>query len=374
MMDGGAHKAKAKTHAVRPGTRSGRTELVATVLALAAVGIGLVLWISKTRAADDGDRRVGTPEAASTQAPQDEGPAPAQRRVLTRAAAERAARAREPGLESALPDDGDLRFRGPAGSLRGHVESAGDGPFPRTWRLVLRPSQVLDGSEFALERELTFEAGEQDFVVPDLPLGAYDVHAAAAGFDAQTQPLLLERASPSPFVNLRIVPSGWLDGFVYDVNAIPLENIALTLESRTAEPRTFGARTDALGQYRFERVPAGPYRLIVGQPENPMHEPQSLRLTSSGMSFPTITLPVLGSLEVLVEDADGEPIPGAEVRGSGNDGGLIDGITDEEGTLVVQNLLPGRYRLRASAEGVGSRRAACEVRAEETGRVSLRLP
>ena len=107
----------------------------------------------------------------------------------------------ETRTEAASPDDLALvqapeqeedaaRFDGTTGRLRGHVEITGEAPFPERWVLRLAPSTLLPGTEHAEERVLEYTDGRQDFDVPDLSLGGYDVQAEAEGFNGRVQPVV----------------------------------------------------------------------------------------------------------------------------------------------------------------------------------------
>lgn len=204
---------------------------------------------------------------------------------------------------------------GALGSLRGHVTVSGEEPFPREWQLVLRPSLLLPDREHAVARTLEFRDGREDFEVRELPLGGYDVFAQAAGFNGQVLPVLLEPGNEHPFVNLRMVPAGELEGRILDAEGLPAEGIRVTLfavEGGAARE----AVSDARGVYVFEQLPDGAYELLLGKATAPLRpERHPVRFLAPRLTFPDITLPALGEIHVRVVDSFERPLEGVEVRG-----------------------------------------------------------
>lgn len=352
------------------GPRSGRGWLLGIALAFV---LGLAwLWIGM------GARPPGRELAPSAADPTPVASPPAE---LIPAAAPRA--------ESAAPDANDAElepfvaaradasaFEGRRGSLRGHVEVEGEDPFPRVWRLVVRPSTTLPERERAITRTLVFEAGQRDFVVADLPLGGYDLFAEAEAFNGQVLPVLLEPGAEHPFVNLRMVPAGTLEGFVQDAHERPAEGIPMTLFA-VADNHAREALTDASGLYRFEKLPDGAYELLVGRASAPLvPERQPVRFLAPHLTFPDITLPALGEIQLRVVDSLARPLEGVEVRGSGTNGGVIEGKTDFDGRLVARHLPAGHFRMRIrhpAFEEQYERRFAVDVVAGEVSEAPVRL-
>jgi hypothetical protein len=260
---------------------------------------------------------------------------------------------------------------GKLGSVRGHVEVSGEEPFPRRWRLILRPSTTLPAREHALTKELEFTDGRQDFEVLELPLGGYDVLADASGFNGQALPVLLEPGNSNPFVNLRMVPAGVLEGRVLDAAGLPAEGVPITLFA-TADQAQREALSDANGIFRFPKLPDGGYDLLVGRPTSPLlPERRPLRFMAPRLTYPDIELPLLGEIHVPLE----RPLEGIDVRGSGTNGGLVEGKTDFDGRLVLKHLPAGHFRLRLShsnMDGKYARRIAVDVVAGQVAEAPVR--
>ncbi len=267
-------------------------------------------------------------------------------------------------------------FAGKLGSLRGHIEVSGEEPFPRNWRLVLRASKTLPAREHAAPRTLDFSDGRADFEVPDVPLGGYDVCGEAAGFSGQIHPVLLEPGNEHPFVNLRMVPAGLLEGRILDARRNPAEGIPVTLFA-LADNAASEAWTDANGLFRFERVADGAYELLVGKATAPLlPERRPVRFQAPRLTFPDIELPALGEIHVRVVDSLARPLEGVEVRGSGTNGGLVEGRTDFDGRLVVRHLPAGHFRLRLAHPSFApeyERRVAVDVVAGQVAEAPVRL-
>jgi len=324
---------------------SNRAGRLGWFLALIVLAGGVLLWVLGTARTQrgQGESQRSEPSAEGAQ----------ESRSLTPAAALAPVATLEPASELA-PFEGTRGEAHPVagrGSLRGHVEVSGEEPFPRAWRLVLRPSRTLARRETAETRTLEFTAGEQDFEVRELALGGYDVSAEAVGFNGLALPLALEPGNEHPFVNLRLVPAGILEGRVLEHDGAPAEGIPVTLFSVSGS-EVYEATSDVRGHYRFESLPDGSYELLFGRAAAPLiQERRPVRFAAPSLTFPDTELPPLGTLAVRVVDSLERPLEGIVVRGSGNNGGVIEGRTDFDGRLVVKHLPPGHFRLRLSRPG-----------------------
>ena len=344
------------------------------LLALAVVG---GFWLADRGNAADDEKEPLTPESTAGH-PSPPGiprahPAIAAPPLDPQAARTEAAADREPGigLRPGTPDP--RRFEGPAGTIRGHVEVMADVAFPSTWKLILGPSTTLTGRERAVSREIEFTDGCQDFEVKDLPLAGYDVRAVAEGMNGYPVSVLLERRSPEQFINMALSPAGVLEGTVVDENAAPAEDLPLILEA-LSDGRTRTTITDARGNFRFDGVLDGSYKLHYGHQYSPVREPRSLQFTAPFMTLPPDTIPVLAGLWIQVLDVQGNAVEGATVRGTGTGGGYVEGVTDYRGLLLVRHIPAGRLRLRAEHPDFGSRRKAVDLVAGELAEVTVSFP
>jgi len=352
-----------------PGRESGRLLLFAIALVFVAGLMLLWLWPgerSSGRAsaprAEEHERSAEASQELARPAPLASEPAPTR---VTGTELEPFAAARTTPVPA-----------GALGTLRGHVEVTGEQDFPQSWRLVLRPSTTMPQRERAVARSLEFADGRKDFEVGEVPLGGYDVSAQAAGFNGPFQPLLLELGNEHPFVNLRLVPCGELEGRVLDAQGLAAEGITLTLVA-VADRATLEAVSGADGVFRFPQLSDGAYELQVGKATAPlMPEHHPVRFQAPHLTFPDLTLPVLGELHVRVVDSLERPLEGVEVTGSGTNGGLIQGKTDYDGRLVAKHLPAGRFRLRLAHPALDekyARRVAVDVTAGEVAEAPVRL-
>lgn len=323
---------------------SNRAGRLGWFVALIVVGGGVLLWMLGTartgRGQSDAGREAPPVEVAEETPLAPTGPlAPAS--------------TLEPAgeLEPFAGARGEARPASAPGTLRGHVEVSGEEPFPRAWTLTLRPSATLPRRETADTRTLEFTAGEKDFEVRDLPLGGYDVVAQAEGFNGRVQAIALEPGNEHPFVNLRMVPAGILEGRVLEWDGVPAEGIPVTLFSVSGS-EVFEATSDVRGIYRFESLPDGAYELLFGKASAPLiPERRPVRFAAPSLTFPDTELPQLGAIAMRVVDSLERPLEGILVRGSGTNGGVVEGRTDYDGRLLVKHLPPGHFRLRLSRPG-----------------------
>ncbi len=344
-----------------PGRLPVRPRAAWLVLLVLAAALG-VLWVGRSSSTRRSVSGTSEPSATSDASP-DGGES-----LAGAESGESEARALVPLESGSHPEP---RFQG-RGEIRGHVETEGD-VFPEQWRLVLSPSTSLVGRELAEERVIEFSGGVQDFAVSDLPLGGYDVKAESDGMNGLAQPILLDRRNWSPFVNLRLVPAGFLEGNVVDAEGIPAEGVGVALVPLPeGEPRI--AHTDSLGNYRFTQVLDGSYLLFLGSRDYPLvREPQRIAFRAPALTVPRLELPPLSTLELTVVDEAEESLPGVRIEASSPSGGTFEGETDASGRLAVRHLPAGRYRIKLEHEGHASRRVTVELDGHETEKISLQL-
>jgi len=228
--------------------------------------------------------------------------------------------------------------------LRGHVQAQGV-DFPESWTLLVRPSRTLIGREHATTRRIEFTRGEADFRVEGLPFAGYDVEARAPGLNGRSVPILLRKGNEAPFLNLILLPAGFIEGVITDPRGVPQENVPITLIAMP-EGTERTTQTDYSGVYRFEVVLDGPYELLVGLVKSPLiPERKSIAFRAPSLSLPNIELPPLAGLDLRVADDLNRSIQGVEVRASGSRGGSFTKKTDAEGRVSLRNIPEGRLRI-----------------------------
>ena len=353
-------------------SRSGRAAGVVLLLtALAALALGALLILGR-----GGDRervsasRPADPATVARGAPRPPSPTPPEREEASVAPDPGPAAEGELGVQLPGAEEGD-RFEG-EGVLRIHVEAEGAAEFPERWSLVLEPSRYLEGGDRAQRIQVDFEAGERDHKLEGVPFAGYDLRVEAEGWNSRIFPILLDRYRSNLFVNVAIQQAGFLEGVVVDATRLPATEIGVHLESM-ADGERREATTDEAGRFRFEGVRDGNYKLFVGPPENPLLPPSSLAFQAPSMFLPDFELPPLGTAEFTVTDFQGFAVADVLIRGAGSAGGMIEGRTGADGTLVVPHLVPGRYRVRTEVAGHQTRRASFDLEAGEREQVILRL-
>lgn len=280
--------------------------------------------------------------------------------------------ARAPSSPQAAAQDA-RRFDG-RGTIRGTLETVGASA-PREWTLVLTPSRSLVGSEQAVSRTQSFAAGESEFELSDLPLGGYDVRAAAAGLDGSAVPVLLQRASREAYVVLHLGPAGFIEGSVEERDRGGIDELEIFLVADEGGACA-ATRTDARGWFTFPSVVAGRYRLYVGALESPLTAALSLDFAPPSMRVPPIVLEPLGEVAITVLDARGVAPVGAVVSGTCNRGGSARATVDAFGVALARRLPPGRWRFRVEDALLGRGFAALDVGSGErtTARIDLEAP
>lgn len=380
-MIGGIGK-KAKS-GLRAESTTGRVSVVLLGLfAVVALALGAYFFVES-----DGDRGAG--RGLPGTGPTDSGAAEAERDMGTPAVRANGSRAgvgtADRTSEHAPAAGEDLAF-GPGsdpdrrrfegtGVLRGHVQVLETDRPTDGWHLELVPSRIYAGSEHAEGRTQRYTSDAFDFRIEDLPFGAYDVRAVAAGYNGAWLSFVLDASHDDSFVNLSLLPAGFLEGQVVDGEGNALEGIGLWLVAE-ADGSRLRATSDAFGRYRFERVPDGAYDLVLGSLEDPYREPERLAFRAPSMTLPPLELAGLGILIVQVLDPDEVPVIDAHVTGNAPGVGKLDGRTDVQGTLVVEHLAQGRAHLRVTHPGFADTRRSADVGPgiERTLQIFLRPP
>ncbi|MBM3976584.1 MAG: carboxypeptidase regulatory-like domain-containing protein [Planctomycetes bacterium] len=316
-------------------TQLGRTSLLLLLVALGLL-LGVLYFASRGKPAGSGAPQPVSENAAGPE--------------VRNAALESA----PPSAERTAPANGPepMRFNG-RGRIRGSVDTSAGTAFPRSFSIIASPSRTLPGRESAEQRRVEC-SDTQEFELPDLPLGGYDVRCEAPGMNSLALPVLLERGSADPYVMLQLTPAGRLDGEVVDADLYPIEGLAIALQPLgAAAAARRETRTDAAGRFAFDAVLDGEYRLLFGAPHSQVAPPRELVFQAPGFSFPRIVIADLHSVTVRVVDSARMPLQGARVHGSGSQGGLFDGTTDALGVFHARHLPAGRVRFRAELEGYG---------------------
>ena len=199
----------------------------------------------------------------------------------------------------------------------------------------------------------------------ELPRGSSWVLAEAEGYSRTSTQLVL---GAEPRTAQVVLPEAReLAVTVVDEEGAPIP--MATVLATGGDPLPFGALTDPAGVARFDRLGPPPWTLKASARGYES-------LTRSGVTEDaTFALRRLGSLEVLVENADGSPAPDAEVTIAGSSLWPARLATaDREGVARIAGLLAGAYDLRAThGELVSETLLGVELDRGEQKRVTLTL-
>jgi hypothetical protein len=256
------------------------------------------------------------------------------------------------------------------GVLRGELILSPGVLQPNTWTLVLEPHPWLAGAEHAQKKSIAFEHGEHTFEVPDLPLGSYRVHAEVSKVNATDAAVQLVKSSSNQFVTLRLDPPGLIDGRVFADNREPADGLDVVLESKSTQVR-MQTRIGPDAAFAFHDVLDGEYLLYLGPAEAPMFPPIDIAFRAPTLRIPDHTLPPTGTLDITALDEGNHTLSDVDVSGSAAPKGVLHVTTDSRGKAIARWLLPGVYRLNATAPDGRRSKSNIAVTAGEPGLVTL---
>ena len=206
---------------------------------------------------------------------------------------------------------------------------------------------VTDDGDRSSTRKRGFLAPDGRFRFEGFSAGDASVEVVADGYFR----LGPEAVSVGPGVapaHLAVRPSAWLTARVVDSAQRPLVGIFARLlpsvqagEDPALRPRRSRTRDD--GVFRIRELEPGEYRLVIGADDEPLFE-RDVHLGVGMTELAQIEIARLGSLEVRVHDAAGEPVDEADVIVEGTGLGARQIVeTDEDGVCVIGSLLADDY-------------------------------
>jgi hypothetical protein len=277
------------------------------------------------------------------------------------------------------------RFDG-RGNLRGVlVTEPPNVPLPSKWKLTVRPSRVLVASEGAETRELEL-GSDGSFAFEGLPLGGYELVVDAGDLDCPPRQVLLAKPDTSDlFVRLVAHVSGSIDGRVLEASGLGAEGLPVWLEpidvGDVGDVGGVGGgggaarsvETGRGGEFRFEHVRDGSYRLALESLENPIGAPREIVFSAPHATVPQIELPPLGEMWIQAVDPSGAPLAKVEVTGFGSNGGTIRATTGADGVAKARFLPPGDYDVIAATPELGRHKERATVTAGQTESVRFTM-
>jgi len=175
--------------------------------------------------------------------------------------------------------------------------------------------------------------------IEHLPRGVLLVLAEAAGRARSSTRLVVSEKERR--ITFGLLPAKSLTVTVNDEEQRALKGATVLVNTRDLLP--FGALTDQDGQARFDRLSAGPYRVVAASRGYES-------ATQSNVTGPVqLVLRRLGMLSVRVVGVDGHRAAGATVTLAGASlWPAHSAIADDQGMAVIRGLLAGSFDVRAT--------------------------
>ena len=245
----------------------------------------------------------------------------------------------------------------PAASVAGVVRRADGRPVPNA-------SVSLAHSLNTLERTSTTTDEQGAFELRGLPVGELKVVAELDSERLATRTQLVTQSGQEAWWDATFPDAFGLAGKLEDSHGAPLAGWTVRREAQGSSPEQGEMNqgmetTDADGAFYFEGCPQANQVLTVRGPGRWLSDPVvTLECALPGKD--PITLRVAGEdvpkgeMRGLVLDANGDPVPGAEVELSAREPVFVHlGVTTgEDGAFVIPYLPASAYTLSVAAEGL----------------------
>ncbi|MCK5291330.1 MAG: carboxypeptidase regulatory-like domain-containing protein [Thermoplasmata archaeon] len=150
-------------------------------------------------------------------------------------------------------------------------------------------------------------------------------------------------------LNVSTSPPGTISGSVKDENGDPIENADVELIDNNTQ-LVDSTTTDSLGFYEFTDVDPGSYTVKASKTG---YRDDEKSVTLAGGEDKTQDLELkFGSIEGVVVDENGDPVPDATVQVLDENGDVVGtDTTNSQGRFEIDDLLLGTYTVRISADG-----------------------
>jgi len=234
----------------------------------------------------------------------------------------------------------DVTFLG-RGRVRGHVETA-TGQLASGVAVTVSSQSVFGGSATATT------GAQGEFTFDGVFIGPFNVSARepATGLGGFTSDAVAFDGDVVD-VSIMLMPAGTLAGTVFEADGTtPADGVEVELS-----PSHRKTTTNAAGGYRFEQLPLGAYTidardLATGDGGRGV----GVLVTPDATVTSNVTLNGLGTVDVVVRDAGGLLVPGAQVtvttsRAFGQE--TLQGTTDATGAVRFPRVLAGSFSVTA---------------------------
>jgi hypothetical protein len=281
--------------------------------------------------------------------------------------------------------------------ISGHVTEAASGAPISGARVTLMMVVDGPGGTFGRRPRQSTTDANGSFVFDGLESGQYDLRIEKAGFaaypdvfgDAPIERLTVDASSKDPQLRIALHKGAVVAGRVVNSSGEPDADLQVSALRRTDKAGAVGfvefvlvgsAQTNHLGEFRIASLPSGEYRIVAaaqrhgpfdairtgasstlaptffpGTPDQ--NAARSVILapgqTVAGIEFAMITVSAFRVSGVVV-DRGGHPSPQAmvmlipDVRSSGSFTPMM-AIAADDGTFEIGQVIPGTYRLDATA-------------------------
>lgn len=300
------------------------------------------------------------------------------------------------GLQSAVFGQAKPVTKTPPGSIAGHVTVNGKGVVGivvgiRTAEFSMPPVPAIKGTT----------DGEGNYRISDLPAGSYQISPMAPAYVSvssetisvrtRSKSVLLGEGENVTGIDFSLTRGAVITGKVTDAAGKPVieERIQVLLENQTRQRGqpfqsavTDNFQTDDRGVYRVYGIPAGRYRVAVGQGDDvPYSGTRAGRVAYKRTFYPEATdvnaaeiveltegseakdidiivgrsLPVFAVSGKVVNGQGGQPVPGLRFglrRMMQNGVGVMNfsSASNSQGEFRIENVTPGKYSVVLSSQ------------------------
>ena len=251
-----------------------------------------------------------------------------------------------------------IRF--PKGCLvEGEVTHAEKGPLAKVHVMVNR----REGGLSVVFSATTDEAGR--YRIENVPPGRYSMSVSGSSLGYRPRSSIdLEVPEKGPVRKDIVVGVPSLRGTITDaVSRMPVRGVSVQIQQGAPYQRV---STDSRGEYRFMDLRPGTLQLCVTRKGYAIVFPRGVKVEEGGSRFDLALAPA-AVLNITVYDPEGQPFTGrlffgisSKVKGEGTNVGTSIS-TDDGGRATYDQILPGEYRLRFKAEGVGEVKVEVKV-------------
>ncbi len=268
-------------------------------------------------------------------------------------------------VSTTIPDDGtparaDVVFG--SGSLAGRLVDPDDAPVAGAWIQIEREN--AGGTAWGVRAGAISDVDGR-FDAQGLEDGRYRVRVAGgAHAGLLTTPQDIRAGQPLDLGTLRLVAGATLTGRVTDDRGTPVEDATITLKDEGGRPVSLFSLVSTGSDGRYRMTGLAPGRYVVGFEARgyaPSEEP--VTVPASGATADG-RVARGGSIEVVVKDAAGRPLPGVRASLKDERGNAVRrtlsfvnledpgvGYTDGAGRALLEDLAPGTYTVEARLSG-----------------------